>query len=348
MMFTRHPNNPLISPSDVRPSRADFEVVGTFNAGVALFNDEVILLLRVSERPQKQELNFILCPYLSTAGEITIKRVRVDDPEWDTTDSRKVQHIATGEMFLTSISHLRLARSADGVQFTIESEPWLAPDTNYERFGVEDCRITQIEDTYYVNYSAVSPYGVSTALVSTKDFITIERHGLIFPPANRNVSIFPEKINGQYICYHRPMPGMFGSMNVWIGRSPDLLHWGEYETVVNAQRDGWQSGRVGSGAPPIKTEKGWLSIYHAADRENYYSLGAFITPLDDPATIIYKSHEPILYPQEAYETNGFFGNVVFTCGAIVKGEMLYLYYGSADEHIALAEVSLDVLLKVTD
>jgi predicted GH43/DUF377 family glycosyl hydrolase len=330
----------LITPQDVTPSRAGLEVVGAFNAGVAVYQGEVILLMRVSERLAHQEAGYQLCPYIDPEGALQTVRVKLDDPAWDTSDPRKFQHKATGEVYLTSISHLRLARSSDGNRFTVGPSPWLAPATQYESFGVEDCRITKIGDTYYVNYSAVSRYGVATALASTQDFVAFERHGLIFPPANRNVSIFPEQVSGQYVCYHRPMPGMFGSFNIWIARSPDLLHWGGHELVINAQPDGWQSGRVGSGAPPIKTDRGWLSIYHAADREDFYSLGAFLTPLDNPAYITYQSKSPVLSPEASYETDGFFGNVVFTCGAVERDGIISVYYGAADDSIALAQYPL--------
>lgn len=343
-MFIRSPHNPLITPQDIIPSRPDFEVIGAFNAGVTRYKSETILLIRIAERPIAQEQGVLLCPHLADNGEMSVLRVRLDDSDWDMSDSRKLRHLASGVVYLTSISHLRLARSSNGIDFTIEPQPWLSPATEYERFGIEDCRITQIGDTYYVNYSAVSIYGIGTALVSTRDFVHIERHGLIFAPANRNICIFPEQIGGNYICYHRPMPGMFGSLDIWIARSPDLIHWGRFDRVINSQSKGWQSGRVGGGAPPIKTSEGWLSIYHAADANDTYSLGAFLTPLDNPEQIIARSQTPILFPEAPYETKGFFRNVLFTCGMVVMDGDIYLYYGAADERIALAQSSVDSLI----
>ena len=214
-----------------------------------------------------------------------------------------------------------------------------------EAFGVEDARITQIEGRYYVNYTAVSPYGIATALASTTDFETIDRRGLIFAPSNRDVTLFPEKVGGKYLCYHRPMPGMFPRLNIWLATSPDLLHWGELRVVLESQSDSWDSGRVGGGAPPIKTDQGWLSIYHAADANDRYCLGAFLTALDAPGKIIARSYEPIFVPEQPYETQGFYGNVVFTCGTVVQGDRLRLYYGAADERVALAEASISALIQ---
>jgi predicted GH43/DUF377 family glycosyl hydrolase len=340
-MFTRHPDNPIISPRDVKPSRPDFEVIGAFNAGAALYEGETVLLLRVAERPLSGSPDIIRCPHLDERGELTVTSVRRDDPDYDTRDSRLVKHRPSGDLMLTSISHLRLARSRDGVHFSIADAPWLQAEPPYESFGIEDARITPIEGKYYVNFTAVSPLGIATALVSTPDFTTIERHGLIFAPSNRDVVLFPEQVAGRYLCYHRPMPGDFARLNIWMAESPDLIHWGGLRLVLEAPSGG---GRIGGGAPPIKTDEGWLSIYHSADANNRYTLGAFLTDLDAPGRIIARSRAPILAPEAPYEIDGFFGRVVFTCGAVAEGDRLRVYYGAADERIALAECSLSELI----
>lgn len=347
-MISRHPENPLITPGDVPPSHPDFEVIGAFNAGVTTYEGETILLLRVAERPIPRSESEILCPSLDNSGALTLKVIRRDDPDYDTSDPRKIMNRKTGAGWLTSISQIRLARSSDGVHFTVAAQPFLQGESPYEGFGTEDARVTRIEGRYYVNYTAVSRYGIATALASTADFSTVERHGVIFAPANRDVTLFPEKIGGQYVCYHRPMPGDFGSLNIWLATSPDLLHWGDMRVVLESQPGGWEGGRVGGGAPPVKTDQGWLSIYHAADPNDRYCLGAFLTPLDAPGRVIARSLEPILVPEAPYETQGFYGNVVFTCGATADGDRLRIYYGTADERIALAETSIrDLVASLT-
>lgn len=343
-MLVRSPDNPLISPNHVSPALPGFEVIGTFNAGACQFGDEILLLLRVAERPINTESgNVILCPHY-VDGQLEIKRIACNDPAWDISDPRKLYHRVTGELYLTSISHLRLARSMDGVHFTVAAEPWLLPQGPYETFGVEDARITSIEGRYYINYTAVSPYGIATGLIETSDFITLERHGILFPPANRDVTLFPQRIEGQYVCYHRPMPGMFGGMHMWLATSPDLCAWGNHEVILPSTDADWMSGRVGGGAPPVLTRAGWLSIFHAADPQDRYCLGAFITAADDPGKIIAMSNEPLLMPEAPYEIRGFFDNVVFTCGVVERGEQLLIYYGAADEHIALATVDTNALV----
>jgi predicted GH43/DUF377 family glycosyl hydrolase len=340
LIVTRHLLNPLITPTHIRPSHSDYEVIGTFNAGVTTFNNTTLLLLRVAERPIKHDKHWIDCPYRAENGTITLFRVRHDDPDYDTRDPRFIKHRQTGAVYLTSISHLRLATSADGVHFTVDNHPWLGAETLYEAFGVEDARITHIDNTFYVNYSAVSEHGIATGLVQTDDFKTIIRHGIIFPPSNRDVVIFPQKVNGMYTCYHRPMPGDFGKYSIWMATSPDLVSWGNHQLVITGNANGWDSGRVGGGAPPVWTEKGWLSIYHAADTNNRYCLGAMLTAHDDPARVIARSLIPIFEPQVPYETDGFFPNVVFSCGVVANGDSLRIYYGASDETICLAETSL--------
>jgi len=341
MVFTRHPQNPLITPADVKPSRSDFEVIGAFNAGVTRYKDEVILLLRVAERPINPDATWTAYPSMSENGDISVQMIARANDQYDLSDSRLIVDLRTSQVMLTSISHLRLARSRDGVHFKIDEHPWLVPTPPYENYGVEDARITCIEDVYYINYSAVSALGISTGLVSTRDFVNIERLGIIFPPANRDVTIFPARIAGDYICYHRPMPGALGSLNIWLARSTDLKRWGNHQIVLQGDPTGWENGRVGGGAPPILTSKGWLSIYHAADRQQRYCLGFFVTPEDNPARVILQSQQPILSPEASYETQGFFPNVVFTCGALLEGDILRIYYGASDESIALAEANLE-------
>ena len=340
-MFVRHPNNPLITPRDLEPSRSDFEVIGVFNAGATTYDDEILLLLRVAERPVSTD-GVILCPHLDARRRAQLRAHPARRFQFRYQRSTRGYRPATGEVWLTSISHLRLARSSDGVHFTIADQPWLKAEPPYETLGIEDARITKIDERYCINYTAVSHAGIATALVTTTDFTNIQRHGLIFAPSNRDVTIFPEQINGEYVCYHRPMPGSFAGLNIWIAASPDLIHWGQLKLVL---RSNSAFGRIGGGAPPIKTEQGWLSIYHSADAQNRYSLGAFITPLDEPGRIIAQSDQPILVPEQPYETGGFFGNVVFTCGTVVEDDTLRLYYGASDESMALAEVSITELIR---
>ena len=130
-MFTRHPLNPLIIPASVHTSRPDYEVIGTFNAGATTFQGETLLLVRVAERPTHTDPDWIFCPYIAANGDLTLRHVRRDDPDYDTRDPRFVKHHPTRSVYLTSMSHLRLARSTDGVHFTTADQPWLNTQSPY-------------------------------------------------------------------------------------------------------------------------------------------------------------------------------------------------------------------------
>ncbi|GMU23107.1 MAG: hypothetical protein AMXMBFR13_31900 [Phycisphaerae bacterium] len=345
MSVTRYPENPLIRPADVQPSRPDFQVVCVFNAGVTRVGDEIILLLRVAERPPvapDEAVAPILDPDDVSRG-IHLMKIKRDDPDFAQSDPRAFGY--KGRPYLTSISHLRIARSRDGRNFAVDERPAMCPQRREEEFGIEDPRITRIKDEWFINYSAISRYGISTSLATTYDFNRFERHGVIFCPENRDVTIFPEQVNGRYVAFHRPVPRMIGDPDIWLASSPDLLHWGEHRYVCGARRGMWDGWRIGGGAVPFKTPRGWLEIYHGADQSQRYALGVLLTELDAPHKVIARSKQPILAPEAQYEKEGFFGNVVFTCGALAEPDgRVIIYYGAADECIAAAETSVDDLL----
>ena len=344
--------NPLLIPENVKPSREDFKVEGVFNCGVAKYKDEVILLCRVAESVKgagEGEVRIPVVSKISGKDEITVLSLRkAEHPELDFTDSRtinKMMRQGKRTVYLTSLSHLRVARSKDGIHFTVEDTPSVFPCAEEESWGMEDPRITQIGDEYYINYTSVTENGAATSLISTRDFETFERHGIIFAPENKDVTIFPEKINGMYMAFNRPVPGGIGNPEMWLAQSPDLIHWGHQKHFCGiSDADSWDNGRIGGGAVPFKTEQGWVKIYHAADRNDRYCLGAFLLDLSDPSRVIAKTEAPILEPEAAYETEGFFGNVVFTCGCLVEGDCVSLYYGAADDKICRADFSVSQLL----
>ncbi|MEO5896347.1 MAG: glycoside hydrolase family 130 protein [Vicinamibacterales bacterium] len=344
----RASENPILTPVMVPPSRPDLEVVGVFNPGVTRHESGVLLLLRVAEAPLRSSEGEIAAPvYNAKSGRLEVRRWPADTKGLDVSDPRVV--VLDGRTWLTSISHLRVARSADGIHFEVEPAPALFPATDFESFGIEDPRITLLDGTYWINYTAVSPYGIATALASTRDFRTFERHGIIFPSSNRDVTIFPERIGGRYAALHRPMPQGVGEPAIWIGWSSDLMAWGDHHVVASARPDNWDDGKVGGGAVPFRVQagaqEGWLAVYHGVTRAPLeYSLGALLLDARAPARVIGRSREPILRPEAAYEREGFFGGVVFTCGLLAEGERLRIYYGAADGVTAVADLSLDDVL----
>jgi len=346
MRIQRYPENPLITPADVKPSIDGWEVMCVFNAGVIEFGDEILLLMRVAERPRNNDPNKVLVPVMEYADgkpQMKILEFSPSDEGIYLGDPRVV--CFPNKVYLTSISHLRLARSKDGRHFTVDPKPALCPDQPYEAYGLEDPRITKLGDTYYVVYKGVASTGITQCLATTKDFVNWEKHGIIFAPENMDAMIFPQKVRGKYVALHRPQPKMIGSPNMWVAYSENLIHWGEHKFLLGCAEGTWEGGRIGGGAVPFMTERGWLEIYHAATPDDRYCLGAALLDAEYPEKLLAKSPEPMMEPEAPYETSGFKPNVVFTCGAIVRGDTVSVYYGASDEVVAGADFSLKEILE---
>ena len=343
-MFKRSEKNPLISPSDVKPSAEGYRVVGAFNPGATLFNDEVILLLRVAESciPKPGKVRVPVYRFYHGRGIPEIMEFDEHDPDLSLKDTRGV--VYRGKDYLSSISHLRLARSIDGINFTVEPAPFIHPCSSDEEYGTEDARIVCIDGTYYINYTVISTDSWCTALATTTDFKEYKKKGIIFHPENKDVSIFPEKINNKYHALHRPNNSGFGKASIWYAQSPDLLHWGNYKCIARPRDMIYESMKIGGGSAPIKTDKGWLCIYHAKGENSRYSLFAMLLDIEQPWKVIKRGKTPLLEPEYKYETTGFFGNVLFTNGMVIKDGQLFMYYGSCDETTCLAVSSVEQIL----
>jgi predicted GH43/DUF377 family glycosyl hydrolase len=347
MNVFRSSQNPVIVPEDVKPSGNDFEVIGVFNAGVTRLEDQIILLLRVAERPINTNPDVVLTTiYKDTEERLVVTEFSKNNPEIDFSDPRLI--ITPTETYLTSISHLRLARSRDGVNFEIDDVPSIFPANNYETFGMEDPRISLIDGIYYISYVAVSSFGVTTCLISTRDFISFQRHGVIFCPENKDAVLFPEKVEGKFYALHRPVSPLFKKQDIWIAESPDLHCWGNHRCLMGPRPGHWDETKIGAGAVPFKTDRGWLEIYHGVDRNNRYCLGAVLLDGAEPWKVVARTNKPILEPQAGYECEGFFGNVVFSCGLLCEGDNVRIYYGAADTVICCAELSLKDIIETLD
>jgi len=249
-------------------------------------------------------------------------------------------------------SILGLARSSDGFNFRVDEKPFLEPATSgdfaeYEAFGVEDPRITVIDGEYLITYSAYSKYGVRIGLIKTKDWKNVERFSLITEADYRNVVIFPEKFNGLYARLDRPHSEI-SPWSVWISYSPDLKYWGESKLIMKPEPYHWDEMKIGPGAPPIKTSKGWLNIYHGVFPTmdgSVYRLGVALHDLNDPSKIIGVWDNWILQPEETYEITGYVHNVVFTCGAVPEDDgTIKLYWGGADTVMCVGTANTEELV----
>lgn len=341
-LAARFPANPILRPADVVPTLPELRVDCLLNPGAFRFAGRIGLLLRVAERPE-QTASEVSTPLIDpdAPGGMRILRVRRDDPDLRATDPRVFSW--RGCEYLTTLSHLRLAWSDDGVRFTPAPRPTLVGTGDHESFGIEDCRVSQVEGRYLLTYTAVSAHGVAVGMISTSDWRSFERHGVILPAHNKDCCIFEERIAGRYWMLHRPSGIGLGGNYIWAASSPDLHHWGGHRCIARTRPGMWDSERIGAGAAPIRTDAGWLEIYHGSDGKRY-CLGAMLLALDDPTRVIARSATPLMEPSASYEQTGFFGHVVFTNGHIVDGDKLSLYYGAADEVICGATMSIRAIL----
>ncbi|HDY64918.1 MAG TPA: glycosidase [Phycisphaerae bacterium] len=339
-MLNRLDENPLLSPEDIPPTREDMEVMCTLNPAAVRLGGEILLLVRVGERVRAVDDDSVAYAHYDAGADVVkIEIIRKDNPHLYTFDPRGF--LLDGKMLLTSISHLRVARSRDGRNFTFDPTPAIFPATPYESFGCEDPRITFIDGRYYITYTAVSDRGVTVALAGTEDFVTFERYGIIFPPYQKDVAIFPEKVRGLYVCRHRPYMSEFNPAAIWTAYSPDLFCWGRHEMTLTTTPGTWEENRVGCGATPLRTDEGWLEIYHACDGNGHYALGAMLSDLDRPERVISRSRHPVLLPETEYEITGVFANCIFSNGLIVDDDgTMTVYYGAADRVCAAARTTV--------
>lgn len=311
--LTRYSDRPVLSPI---PDAAHWwESRSVFNAGVAVHNNKIYILYRA------------------------------------------IGHI--------HYSHFGLAILSDPATVVKRFEhPIFEPEqgNKYEQFGVEDPRIIPFGNTYYIVYNAPSiyptsekalvnawdhmvvPWRIRCSLAQTDDFVHFKRHGVIMPDIDtKNGVLFPEKINGQYVLLHRIFP------DIWISFSDTITHFEIGTVLAKARKGNWDSERIGAGAPPIKTELGWLNFYHGVEKHHdgsyVYRTGILLLDLNDPTKILYRSSKPILEPEMEYEKTGYVKNVVFACGAIEWEDRYYVYYGAADTRIGVAYISKKELME---
>lgn len=311
------------------------------NPGVFVMDGRICMIIRVAERPEQKEGKISFPVYED--NRFKVLEFDRDSPDIDLSDPRVINY--KGQDYLTTLSYLRLVFSDDGVHFYEDSKyPPVFGSGFYESFGIEDCRVATMDDGYCLTFTEVSPVAVGVGMMRTRDFRHFTHEGMIFPPHNKDCALFEEKIDGIYYALHRPSSPELGGNYMWIAESPDRIHWGRHKCVATTRKGFFDSARLGAGASPIRTDEGWLEIYHGADSSNRYCLGAMLLDLKDPSKVLARSSEPIMEPVAPYEQTGFFGNVVFTNGQIVDGDTVHIYYGASDEVICKADFSIKEIL----
>lgn len=285
------------------------------------------------------------------------------------TDTRiHMLYRAIGE-YENYISRIGYASGTDGITFDRYDEPVMVPEESYEKYGIEDPRLVEIDHQIYLSYVTLSGYvrenpEASTALATTSDFRNYVRLGIITSKGsdNKDVVLFPEKVNAipqnsnkkldnkttTYLFLHRPTSWVgpkFGVArpSIWLGEGNALTKFERHTLLMQPEQD-WEQLKIGAGPPPLKTRAGWLLLYHGKDSAAVYRTGAAVLDLNDPSKVLGRTKKPILEPTEPYEKNGDVNNVVFPTGICVIDNKLFVYYGAADKVCCLATIELETLL----
>ncbi len=345
----------LLTPKDVKPSFNSWEVKGIFNpAAIRLPNKKILLYARIAERQLHKNIDELSCPIIISKKHYKYHSQNITESQI----LRKENNIIIlkdGTCRLPTISHFRkVILDESGFEIEkIDQYPVFTGMPNESEYGVEDPRITLINNIYYMTYVGISlNEGISTYLASSKNLTNWKRLGLIFREQNKDVVLFPNKIKGKYVALNRPESFFeFSKSGIWISYSPDLIFWGGDKKIIKPRGESWESKKIGSGCIPIKTKKGWLLIYHGVkkDEERYiYNAGAILLDLKNPEKIVARSplKKPLFNPTPEYEENGFIKNVVFPTGAILdlNGEDLLVYSGEGDSNISVRKISLEDIL----
>lgn len=240
------------------------------------------------------------------------------------------------------------AWSRDGINFERLDKPVLESGLIPEEMkGCEDPRVTLLDGTYHMLYTAWDEKESQVALATSTDLKTWERKGILLNynvfGHDKNAALFPRRVNGQYVVLHRPMGrGNFfdlspdHSLDIMISYSNDMREWSGHESLMQPRRDSWDQYKIGIAGPPMETKQGWLLVYHGVDDSMTYRLGIALLDLEDPSRVLKRQEEAILEPSEQWEVEGDVPNVVFSCGAVLLDDELWVYYGGADRVIGLA------------
>lgn len=249
---------------------------------------------------------------------------------------------------MRGFSHLTVARSEDGLtNWQIDPKPTLEADqTGEEKWGLEDPRIVWLEEQkqFAITYVSFSVGGPVVSLAITRNFKTFARLGGMLPPEDKDACLFPRRFNGRFALIHRPV--VRGEAHIWLSMSPDLKHWGDHRILLRTRYAHWDGARIGLGCQPIELPEGWLIVYHGVRHttaSQIYRTGLALLDKDAPWRVLRRSEEWVLGPREVYERIGDVADVTFVTGAVVKEKTneLYLYYGAADDKVAVAIANID-------
>ena len=334
-LLRRHGDRPVLEP---RPGQWDG--VSTFNPGAVLADDgRVLMLYRAVTDLREYVSRFGLAASDDGAHFERVAEKPVFEPQ------------AASE--IGGVEDARITREGEDFLVTYAAVS-AVPGPAYGRIDF----FRRAREDPYIERPGMPPLGPSvTCLLRSKDLRSFEYQTTLTPPGidDRDGVLFPEKVDGRYVLIHRPTSWVgrtYGTERpaIWLAFSDDLVNW-DYgrgaEYLLMAPREGraWEAAKIGAGPPPVRTDAGWLMIYHGVDGRHVYRVGAALLDLDDPLRVLARTDEFLLEPQLAWERTGVIPNVVFPTAAVLRGRELLVYYGAADRVVGLAVADVDELTK---
>jgi len=344
----------LVTPKMIKPASKKLKVIGTINpAAIRRSDGKIILYVRVIERVKiLEDEKYCYSPRMVGESEYKVKIDRFDKKNVDKNSDFDIL-FKDNTKRLTFISHLRkIVLDESGLNvLSIDKKPSFYGILNDSELGVEDPRIIKIDKQYIMTYVSLSrEENISTSIAFSKDLEKWDRKGIIFGEQDKDVVIFPEKIKGRYVALDRPESNFqFSSPHMWIAYSKDLQSWGKLKSMEIPKRKSKSYWRMGAGCPPIKTDKGWLLIYHSVNKNEdiyVYSGSAAILDLKNPTRMLYKS-EPIITPKNKYELKLYQKKrIVFPTGIVwdKNKKDLLIYYGGGDVVTAVRKIPLKKIM----
>jgi beta-1,2-mannobiose phosphorylase / 1,2-beta-oligomannan phosphorylase len=341
----------LITPRMIKRSSKELKVIGTINpAAVRRKDGKIVLYVRIIEQLKKlEDRKYCYSPRMIGENRYKLKIDRFDKKDVIKNSDFDII-FKDNTKRLTFVSHLRkvvLDETGFNV-LSIDKKPSFYGISNDSELGVEDPRIVKIGDKYVMTYVSLSrKENISTSIAFSKDLENWERKGIIFGEQDKDVVIFPEKIKGKYVAFDRPESNFqFTLPHIWIAYSDDLLSWGNLKSIALLKKSDEDYGRIGPGCPPVKTERGWLLIYHTVRTDekklSIYSGSAALFDLKNPRRLLSKS-EPLLIPKADYELKLYQKKrIVFPTGIVTDKDKkdLLIYSGGGDVVTSVRKLSL--------
>lgn len=335
MKFTKYEGNPILTPN---PANA-WEERCVLNPAVVYDGEKFIMLYRAAGNDKRHQIRLGLAEsrdgkHFTRVGNAPVFEGHRDEPDGGCVEDPRL--VKMGDLYLLTYA----ARAYAPGQYWLE--PWVEGVSRPPMY-LEDTDVYGEELPQYARENTTISY-----LAATKDFVHYKKLGRLTEPTvdDRDVLLFPEKVKGKYVRVSRPKYKDAGVKmpSVWISYGEDLLCYEAPQLLITGEQ-WWEEQRIGAGTPPIRTDEGWLMLYHGVDAKGVYRVGAVLLELNEPKKVLARTKEWLMEPDREFELSGIYEGCVFPTGAAVKDGTLYVYYGCADQYIGLATCDFKELVQ---